>query len=111
MTDLVGRTLAGRYEILNRLGQGGMAVVYRARHIQLDRLVALKVMMEYLTQDSNFKARFEREARLVARLQHPHIIQVFDYDSIEAERLYYMVVELINGPSLSDILHDLHGRG
>src|SRR5258708_31953265 len=67
-------------------------------------------MLEYLARESNFKARFEREAQLIARLHHPNIIQVFDYDVIEAERLYYMVVELINGPSLADVLLDLHER-
>src|SRR5688572_14233557 len=111
MANIIGRTLGGRYQILELIGEGGMAEVYRARHIQLDRLVAVKVMLEYLAREANFTARFEREAKLVAQLQHPHIIQVFDYEAIEDERLYYMVVELINGPSLATYLATLADRG
>src|SRR5579859_4765625 len=111
MSELIGRTLAGRYKILSHIGEGGMAEVYRARHIALDRLVAVKVMLEYLAHEQSFRARFEQEARLIARLHHPNIIQEFDYEAIEAEHLYYMVVELINGPSLSDVLSPLSERG
>src|SRR5579859_792857 len=111
MSELIGRTLAGRYKILSHIGEGGMAEVYRARHIALDRLVAVKVMLEYLAHEQSFRARFEQEARLIARLHHPNIIQEFDYEAIEAEHLYYMVVELINGPSLSDVLHTVKSQG
>ena len=57
---MIGRTLAGRYEIQELIGEGGMAEVYKARHIQLDRLVAIKVMHRFLTKDKTFKSRFSR---------------------------------------------------
>src|SRR5258705_12225744 len=110
MANLIGRTFSGRYEILEMLGQGGMASVYRARHVQLDRFVAVKVMHDTLAKDSAFAARFEREARLIAQLHHPHIIQVFDFDTISEENLYYIVVELIEGPPLSRHLTALRKR-
>ncbi|MHB8630172.1 MAG: serine/threonine protein kinase [Aggregatilineales bacterium] len=104
MSDLINQTLGGRYEILELIGEGGSAAVYKARQIQLDRLVAVKVLHSFLVADTQFSARFEREARLIARLHHPNIIQVYDFQAIPAERLYYMVVELIVGSSLDKYL-------
>ncbi len=111
MAELTARLLGGRYEVLELIGEGGMAEVYKARHIQLDRLVAVKVMHRFLTQDGHFENRFEQEARLVAKLRHPNIIQVYDFEGIDAERLYYMVVEFIDGPSLHEQLVSLAERG
>jgi len=104
MSPLIGRTFNGRYEILSLLGEGGMAQVYQARHIQLDRLVAVKVMLPHLTHDATFAQRFEREAQLIAQLRHPHIIQVYDFDADPAQQLYYMVIELLSGPSLAQLM-------
>ncbi len=111
MAEIIGRILGGRYEVLEWIGSGGMADVYKARHTQLDRYVAVKVMHRFLTKDDQFKTRFEREARLVAQLRHPHIIQVYDFESIPDERLYYMVFEFINGPSLNEHLVQLQRQG
>src|SRR5258708_6727917 len=105
MAELVGRILGGRYQILELLGEGGMASVYRAKHIQLDRMVAVKVMFKHLMRQGTF------QARLVGQLKHPNIIHVYDFEAIPAEQLYYMVIELINGPSLSEELIRLQVGG
>jgi WD40 repeat protein len=97
MSDLTGQTL-GKYHILARLGRGGMADVYQAYQPRLDRYVALKVLHHHLAEEEDFVSRFEREPATIARLRHPSIVQVFDFD-VEGE-LYYMVMELIAGPTL-----------
>ena len=97
MTDLIGKTL-GKYQIVVRVGRGGMARVYKAYQASLDRYVALKVLHSHLAEETDFVERFEREATAVARLRHPGIVQVFDYD-VEDE-LYYIVMEFIDGPTL-----------
>ena len=101
MPDLVGRTV-GKYRIVARLGQGGMAEVYKAYQPGLDRYVAIKVMHPFLANDADFIGRFEREARSVANLRHQNIVHVFDFD-VE-ENLYYMAMELVDGPSLKEEL-------
>jgi WD40 repeat protein/serine/threonine protein kinase len=97
MTDLIGRTL-GKYQIVARVGHGGMARVYKAYQSSLDRYIALKVLHSHLAEETDFVGRFEREATAVARLRHPNIVQVFDYDV--ADDLYYIVMEFVEGPSL-----------
>lgn len=107
-TSLEGKTL-GRYQVLEPLGQGGMARVYRAYHPQLDRFVAVKVMRSDLVDDEAFLARFQREARAVANLRHSNIVQVFDFD-VEDD-VYYMVMELLEGDTLKTRLHTYRGQG
>ncbi|MGD2050284.1 MAG: protein kinase, partial [Chloroflexota bacterium] len=97
MTDLIGKNL-GRYQIISRVGRGGMARVYKAYQASLDRLVALKVLHSHLAEDPDFVGRFEREAAAVARLRHPNIVQVFDYD--KQDDLYFIVMEFVEGPTL-----------
>jgi serine/threonine protein kinase len=104
MSTLNGKNL-GKYRMLERLGRGGMADVYKAYHPRLDRYVAVKVMHSHLVDDSDFLTRFEREARAVANLRHPNIVQVFDFD-IEDE-IYFMVMEFIEGGTLKDQLQKL----
>ena len=94
----------GRYRLERPLGSGGMAVVWLARDLQLDRDVAVKVISDALAMDERFLARFEREARVAAGLSHPNLVKVFDY-SAEAERPF-LVLEFIDGPSLADVLRD-----
>lgn len=89
----------GRYAVVDKVGQGGMSVVYRARDPALDRVVALKVMHPHLAERAEARARFSREARAVARLRHPHIVEVYDYAPPESERAY-IVTEFIDGPTL-----------
>lgn len=89
----------GRYEIEDEVGRGGMSVVYRATDPVLDRKVALKVLHPHLADRADARARFTREARAVARFQHPHIVEVFDYAPPESDRAY-IVTEYIDGPTL-----------
>ena len=70
----------GKYELLERLGQGGMAEVWKARDTQLQRYVAIKILHANLQEDPNFITRFEREAQLIASLHHPNIVQVHDFE-------------------------------
>lgn len=107
---LIGQTL-GRYRILEHLGSGGMAEVYKAHHPGLDRYVAVKILHTFLANEENFLARFRREAKAIATLRHPNIVQVFDFDYDEERDLYYMVMEFINGLSLKEKLQDLRRRG
>lgn len=106
--SLEGQTL-GKYTILEPLGSGGMARVYRAYHPKLDRYVAVKVLRSDLVEDSTFLSRFRQEAQSVAALRHPNIIQVFDFDIDDDE--YYMVMELLDGDSLHTRLNDYRIRG
>lgn len=101
----------GKFEILERLGRGGMAEVYRARQPSLDRFVAIKVLHPFLADDPEFTARFEREARNIARLKHANIVQVHDFETDSETETYYMVMELIDGPTLKDVLERLNSRG
>jgi serine/threonine protein kinase len=105
---LEGKTL-GKYRILEPLGRGGMAQVFRAYHPQLDRYVAVKVLRSDLVDEEEFLARFRREARAVAALRHPNIVQIFDFD-VEND-LYYMVMELLEGDTLKAYLNSLRVHG
>ncbi len=89
----------GRYEVLGELGQGGMAVVYRAHDPQLERDVAIKVLHPHLARDEESRARFAREARAAARLRHPNIVEVYEFS--EAQDAHsYLVTEILEGPTL-----------
>src|SRR5438874_11453062 len=97
-------TLAGRYEVLDVLGRGGMGVVYRARDRVLDRIVAVKVLPAALVEVDTLAERFEREARAAARLNHPNIVAVFDTGVDRGAR--YIVMECVPGQSLAERLRD-----
>jgi len=101
--------MLGKYRVLDALGRGGMARVYRAYHPRLNRYVAIKVLRSDLVEDGEFLARFEREARAVASLRHPNIVQVYDFD-VQGD-IYYMVMELLEGDSLKVRLNDYRARG
>lgn len=88
----------GPYQIMEQLGQGGMAIVYKAYHAALDRYVAIKVLHSVFLEDPSFQARFQREARLVAKLEHPNIVPVYDY--AEQDRQPYLVMKFIEGETL-----------
>ncbi len=105
--SLEGQNL-GKYRVLEPLGRGGMARVYRAYHPQLDRYVAIKVLRSDLVEEEEFLARFKREARAVAALRHPNIVQVFDFDVQDG--LYYMVMELLEGDTLATRLSDYRAQ-
>jgi serine/threonine-protein kinase len=106
-TSLKGQTL-GKYRVLEPLGRGGMARVYRAYHPQLDRYVAIKVLRSDLVDDEEFLARFRREAQAVAALRHPNIVQVYDFDVEDG--VSYMVMELLEGDTLKARLNDYRVR-
>ncbi|MFX0537284.1 Stk1 family PASTA domain-containing Ser/Thr kinase [Ornithinimicrobium sp. Y1847] len=97
-----GRVLDGRYQIDSELARGGMATVYRAQDLRLDRPVALKVMRADLARDETFVRRFVHEARAAARLQHPHIVSV--YDQGEDDGCVYLAMELVEGQTLRDVI-------
>ncbi|HVO32770.1 MAG TPA: protein kinase [Elusimicrobiota bacterium] len=88
----------GPYRIIEQLGQGGMATVFKAYHAALDRYVAIKALHPAFGEDPNFLARFQREARLVAKLEHPNIVPVYDY--AEHENRPYLVMKFIEGDTL-----------
>src|SRR5258708_9267689 len=99
MTDLVGQTL-GQYQILAEIAKGGMSTVYRARQASIGRDVAIKVLPSALMHDSNFSDRFYREVDIIARLQHPHILPVYDFG--EQDQMPYIVMAYIRGGTLTD---------
>ena len=88
----------GSYRVMGKLGRGGMATVYKAYHARLDRYVALKVLHPAFLEDPNFLARFQREARLVAKLEHPNIVPVYDF--AEHEEQPYLVMKYVEGETL-----------
>ncbi|WP_372729366.1 Stk1 family PASTA domain-containing Ser/Thr kinase [Nocardioides sp.] len=99
---ITGRLLDGRYRIGPRIARGGMASVYEATDIRLDRTVAVKVMHPGLGDDDEFAARFVREARAAARLSHPHVVAV--YDQGDEHGTVYLAMELIEGHTLRDVI-------
>ncbi|MBW2507998.1 MAG: serine/threonine protein kinase, partial [Deltaproteobacteria bacterium] len=92
-----------KYEVLDEIGHGGMATVYRARDSSLDRFVALKVLHPHLQRTTEARARFAREAKSVARLRHPHILEIYDYSG-EASDETYIAAELLTGPTLKELV-------
>src|SRR5437016_7857672 len=89
-------------EILQLVGQGGMGAVYKARQPKLDRLLALKILPPEVARDPGFMERFTREARSLARLNHPHIITIFDFG--EMNGLYYFTMEYVDGKNVRQLL-------
>ncbi len=92
-----------KYEVLDEIGHGGMATVYRARDSSLDRLVALKVLHPHLQRTSEARERFTREAKSVARLHHPHILEIYDYSGEGSEETF-IAAELLTGPTVKDFV-------
>ena len=92
------RVLAERYELEKIIGEGGMATVWRARDVRLDRPVAVKLMADKISNDADFRARFLQEARAAASISHPNIVDVLDYG--EEDGIPYMVMELVDGEDL-----------
>jgi serine/threonine-protein kinase len=96
----------GNYQILDRLGQGGMGTVYKARHRRMRRVVAIKILSREVAKSENFIKRFQREVEAVARLSHPNIVMAHDAD--EAEVGHFLVMEFVNG---RDLASEVHERG
>src|SRR5258706_14357369 len=100
---------AERYELEHRLGHGGMATVYSARDLKLDRQVAIKLLADNFAGDDEVRKRFSREARLAAKLDHPNVVQVFDVG--EEDGRPYIVMEHVDGGTLADRLNGRRRAG
>lgn len=101
--NLIGTTL-GRFEVLSELGRGGMAVVYKARQTDLDRIVALKILPPEMTHDTSYIARFRQEARSAARLEHPHIMPIYEVGEIDG--LHHIAMKFIQGRTLKELVQE-----
>ena len=105
--DLEGKLLGNRYEIIEKIGNGGMATVYKAKCHVLNRYVAVKILKDEFTTDQEFIKRFEVEAQAAASITHPNIVSVYDVG--KDGNLYYIVMELIQGKTLKEIILEEHG--
>src|SRR2546425_1870025 len=99
---IVPGTRLGPFEIIAALGAGGMGEVYRARDTRLDRTVAVKVLPDHFAADPQFRERFDREARAVSQLNHPHICTLYDIGSQDGTD--FLVMEYLDGDTLADKL-------
>ncbi len=107
--ELQPGTLVGRYRLVRLIAQGGMGAVWQARDERLEREVAVKVLPEMLVEDPEVRRRFEREARALARLQHPNVVTIYDLGSADpgtGEELPFLVMQLLRGRSLDQIIRD-----
>ncbi|MGV8968945.1 MAG: Stk1 family PASTA domain-containing Ser/Thr kinase [Microbacteriaceae bacterium] len=100
--QMIGRLIDGRYQVRSRIARGGMATVYLATDLRLERRVAIKIMHDHLADDSQFKERFIQEARSAARLAHPNVVNVFDQG--QDSDMAYLVMEYLPGITLRDLL-------
>lgn len=101
---MIGRLIDGRYQVRSRIARGGMATVYLATDLRLERRVAIKIMHGHLADDNTFKTRFVQEARSAARLAHPNVVNVFDQG--QDSDMAYLVMEYLPGITLRDLLKD-----
>src|SRR5881398_260471 len=104
LTPVVGELIAGRYELEELVGSGGMSSVYKAHDTLLERHVALKILHEHYTADDEYVERFRREARAVAQLSHPNIVTVIDRG--EEDGRQFIVFEFIDGKTLKECLDE-----
>ena len=102
------RILAGRYELNERIGEGGMAVVFRSRDRLLDRNVAIKILRPEYTKDLMFIDSFRKESQLAASIVDPNIVNVYDVG--KEGNIYYIVMELVEGEPLSEIIKRVRDR-
>ncbi len=100
---LIGTTFSEKYQIISRIGEGGMSVVYKARHIFMKKLVAIKMLQAHLMGKTNSIIRFQKEAEAVATLDHPNLIHVWDF-GVSDQGQPYLVMDYLEGSSLSDLL-------
>jgi len=101
--NLVGTTLADRYQIVSVIGEGGMGVVYKARHMLMDRTVAIKTLHAHLASDEQTLRRFQREAKAASGLEHPNLITVYDF-GVTPKGQPYLVLSYLQGTRLADVL-------
>lgn len=99
---MIGKVLAGRYEVLDKIGGGGMAIVYKGMDLLLNRTVTVKVLREQFVHEEDFIKRFHREAQAVAKLSHPNIVSIYDVG--HEQDLHYLVMEYVEGQNLKEII-------
>src|SRR5215510_11286628 len=104
MDNLQPGQMLGPYRIISQIGQGGMATVYKAYQPSMDRNVAIKVLPSQLAESREFIKRFEQEARIIARLEHAHILPVFDYG--ESDGISYFVMRYLEAGTLKDKMQE-----
>jgi eukaryotic-like serine/threonine-protein kinase len=103
---LIGQTIEGKYELLSRVGEGGMSLVYRAQRIQIGDEVAVKILLPKFARDDGARFRFRREAGAAAMLRHPNVITIYDFAESDNETIpAFIVMDLINGAPLRELLH------
>jgi serine/threonine-protein kinase len=103
LENLLGRVIAGKFELQAHIGAGAMGEVFRARHVVLDTAIALKIMRPSIAKDPMFKERFYREAKAASRLEHPNSVRVLDY-GVEPDGLVYIAMEFLHGRDLLGVL-------
>src|SRR6185295_1111535 len=103
--DLIGKTLAGKYRIDERLSGGGMGTVYRGTHVLMDKTVAVKVLRPSLAADEKIVARFSREARAASKISHPHALSVTDFGEAD-NGVVFLVMEYLSGKTLKEIIRE-----
>jgi len=101
---MIGHELGGRYEIISRIGGGGMALVYKAHDVLLNRKVAVKVLRQQFVHDEEFIRRFRREAQSAASLSHPNVVSIYDVG--QEDDVHYIVMEYVEGSNLNEMIHD-----
>lgn len=101
---MIGHELGGRYEIISRIGGGGMALVYKAHDVLLNRKVAVKVLRQQFVHDEEFIRRFRREAQSAASLSHPNVVSIYDVG--QEEDVHFIVMEYVEGSNLNEIIHE-----
>ncbi|GAA3407048.1 Stk1 family PASTA domain-containing Ser/Thr kinase [Paenibacillus hodogayensis] len=101
---MIGHVLGGRYEILDRIGGGGMALVYKGQDILLNRKVAVKVLRQQYVHDEEFIRRFRREAQAAASLSHPNVVSIYDVG--QEDEIHYIVMEYVEGKTLNDLIKE-----
>src|ERR1041384_5387421 len=102
---LLGQTLAGKYRIDERISEGGMGTVYRATHVLMEKLVAIKVLHPTLAADDRIVARFTREAKAASRISHPHALNVTDFGEAD-NGIVFMVMEYLRGRTLKQVIRE-----
>src|SRR2546423_6364410 len=102
--QLIGQVLAGKYRIDEKIDEGGMGCVYRATHVLMEKVIAVKVLHPALAADDKIVARFTREAKAASRISHPHALNVTDFGEDE-DGVVFLVMEYLKGETLKDVIH------